>query len=477
MAFLEGGKPEGSHAADKERVVQPGWSISEFQATVVRMVFIDSPRRQRLLLIVAVALAYANALAGPFQFDDWNIIAENPAVHSWATWWHYMPGIRPLLKATYTANWTSGAGTVGFHVVNVALHAINALLVREIVVALAPRLGLGSMVPMVAALVFALHPAQTEAVTYVSGRSVSLMALFLLLSVWFHLVAEERESPWRWRVLSVASFAIALAAKENAWALPFALVLCEAVRPDFRWRSALRVTAGHWAVLVLLAVVVFSVPAFWRLLGNSLDTRSLGDNLLTQVDGMWYLVTCVLTGWVQNIDPDLPIQTQWTTSLAIHCSVLLAVLAFGISQLRSRSWLGFGIVWFFVLLLPTNTILPRIDVANDRQLYLPLIGPAIIVAVAIDRWLPRRWSMAGVVALCLVLGSLTIVRNQDYASESALWRSTARHSPDKGRVWNNLGYSLEREGALDEARVAYRQAIALDPADFRAQMNLDRIGQ
>ena len=437
-----------------------------------------SPGLQRLFLILTVALAYANALGGPFQFDDWNVIADNPAVHSWATWWHYMPGIRPLLKATYTANWTSGFGTAGFHTANVVLHAINALLVREIVVALAPRLGIASpMAPLMAAMLFALHPAQTEAVTYISGRSVSLMALFLLLCVCFHLIAEQRASPWRWRTLSVIAFVLALAAKENAWALPFALLLCEAVRPGFRWGAAMRATAGHWAVLLLLMVVVFCVPAFWRLLGNSLDTRSLGDNLLTQIDGIWYLVTQSLTGRVQNIDPDLPVRTVWTARLAIQGALLLAVLGAGIIQLRSRPWLGFGIVWFFVMLLPTNTILPRIDIANDRQLYLALIGPTIIAVAAASRWLSSRWSTVVIAAACIVLGGLTIIRNQDYASETALWRATTQHSPAKGRVWNNLGYSLERDGTLDEARVAYRKAIDLDPADFRAQMNLDRIEQ
>lgn len=437
-----------------------------------------SPGLQRLLLILAVAIAYANALGGPFQFDDWNVIADNPAVHSWATWWHYMPGIRPLLKATYTANWTSGAGPVGFHAVNVLLHAINAMLVREIVVALAPRLGVSSpLVPLFAALLFALHPAQTEAVTYISGRSVSLMALFLLLSVWFHLIAEQCQAPWRWRTLSVVAFMLALAAKENAWALPLVLVVCEAAKPGFRWGSALRVTAGHWAVLVLLMGVVFCVPAFWRLLGNSLDTRSLGDNLLTQIDGIWYLVTQSLSARVQNIDPDLPVRTAWTTALAIKGAVLLAVLVAGLAQLRSRPWFGFGVVWFFVMLLPTNTILPRIDIANDRQLYLALIGPAIIIAVVAERWLPARWSMAAMAAVCIALGVATVSRNQDYASESSLWRATARHSPAKGRVWNNLGFALEREGMLDEARTAYRRAIDLDPADFRAQMNLDRIAR
>jgi len=222
---------------------------------------------------------------------------------------------------------------------------------------------------------------------------------------------------------------------------------------------------------------VFCVPAFWRLLGNSLDTRSLGDNLLTQIDGIWYLVTQSLTARVQNVDPDLPVRTAWTTMLAIKGAVLSAVVLAGFAQMQSRPWLGFGIVWFFVMLLPTNTILPRIDIANDRQLYLAMIGPAIIIVVVAERWFPARRSMAAMMAACVVLGVVTAGRNQDYASEASLWRATARHSPAKGRVWNNLGYALEREGMLDEARTAYRRAIDLDPADFRAQMNLDRIAR
>ena len=127
------------------------------------------------VLAVAVLLAYFNALTGIFQFDDYNVIVNNPAVHSLPAWFDSMPGIRPLLKFSYALNWTVNAGPFGFHLFNVLVHAVNAVLVYRVLCALRERQAGADWAPLVGALLFALHPVQTEAVTYISGRSVSLM--------------------------------------------------------------------------------------------------------------------------------------------------------------------------------------------------------------------------------------------------------------------------------------------------------------
>ena len=214
--------------------------------------------RIRFALIAGVVLAvFANGLNGPFQFDDWNGIVNHPAVPGFGALWDTMPGIRALLKATYVANWVSGGGATGFHVVNVALHAINALLVSTLLHRLLPVMGLNAgaaaQLAFWAALLFALHPAQTEAVTYISGRSVSLMALFYLAAMIAHLDSR----PWA----SAALFVCALAAKENAWTLPFALLLIQGLAPDFRWQRALKRIAPHLVVLLAAAVAVLLIPS------------------------------------------------------------------------------------------------------------------------------------------------------------------------------------------------------------------------
>src|SRR6185503_19414034 len=132
------------------------------------------------ILVVAVLLSYFNALGGVFQFDDYNVIVKNPDVHSLAAWRDSMPGIRALLKVSYALNWAIDARPFGFHLFNVLVHAINTVLVLRLLLALRKESVGPDFAALVGAMLFALHPVQTEAVTYVSGRSVSLMALFYL---------------------------------------------------------------------------------------------------------------------------------------------------------------------------------------------------------------------------------------------------------------------------------------------------------
>lgn len=429
-------------------------------------------RRAATLLVALTALVWVSALSGTFQFDDWNVIVDNPLVRSWAAWWSGMPGIRPLLKLTYAACWTAGPGPAVFLAFNVGVHVANAWLVFALVRVLAPRLDLpaGAWTPSVAALVFALHPAQTEAVTYISGRSSSLAATCMLLSLLATLHADAAPRRFAWDLLAGLAFLAAFAVKETAWALPGLALLCRA------WHEAgppPRRRAWFWphvVVLALGAALVVAIPAYWRLLGASLDTRSLGDNLLTQVDGVFHLLAGPLWGVALSIDPDLPVRDAWAPDLVAKAGVLLALLAVAAWQWRRRPWLAFGIAWWCIALLPTNSVLPRLDVVNDRQLYLALVGPAVIAArlLADLAGAPRLVMTAAVLALA---AGGTVLRNADYRSEVALWEATALRSPGKARVWNNLGFAYEQAGRKDDAIRAYDRALAIDPEFWKARMN------
>jgi protein O-mannosyl-transferase len=441
-----------------------------------------SERAAGAWLVLAVLAAYANSLAGAFQFDDYNVIVDAPGVHSLGAWWQGMPGIRPLLKLSYAVNWALDQRAIGFHALNLAVHAANTLLVWQLLRRLAPRLGVdaaaASSAALIAALVFALHPAQTEAVTYISGRSVSLMALMALASLWAWLKADDGARPAAWRFASAAGFAAALAVKENAWILPLACALCDALRKDFGWRAWFARSAWHWAVLLGFAGVVLLVPGYARLLDASLQIRSLAENLLTQVNGVFYLITRPLLGLAVNIDPDLPVYKAFAPAIAAKAALLAGVLALALWHWRRTAnsrWLGFGVAWFALWLVPTNSILPRADVANDRQLYLAMIGPALIIAVPLARLHAHRASAGGaaIALLLLVLAFATIMRNRDYRSEVALWERTSEASPMRPRVWNNLGYARQQAGDVQGAKLAYREALRLDPTQWRARNNLD----
>ena len=138
-------------------------------------------------LIAAVCIVHLPALGASFQFDDYNVVLRDPRVQSFDAWAASMPGMRPLLKLSYALNHELGGGVRGFRLLNIAIHALNAVLVLLLAARLSARHGLTARpalgVAFAVALVFALHPAQTEAVTYVSGRSSALVALCCLAAM------------------------------------------------------------------------------------------------------------------------------------------------------------------------------------------------------------------------------------------------------------------------------------------------------
>jgi len=431
------------------------------------------------LLLTATLAAYAAALRASFQFDDFNVIVDNPQVHALGAWWESMPGIRALLKLSYTLNWTISPEPFGFHAVNIVVHALNGVLVYALahrVLNPAATSTSTGWAPLAAALVFVLHPAQTEAVTYVSGRSVSLMASLYLAALLLHLRAHTRLAPSALaRIASPALFALALVTRETAWTLPLAIGLVQAATRTAG--SPWHATRAHWLVLAAGAMAALSVPGYRRLLDGSLSARSLWDNLLTQIDGIWYLIGVPLLSLRTNIDPDLAVRAAADPLLLLRGGALLALVALGFALLRARPVLGLGILWFFLHLMPTNSFLPRLDVANDRHLYLALIGPALILAHALGGLRGRLLHNAALGAVAAVLAFATVARNGDYRSELALWSATARSSPSKARVWNNLGYAHALAGDSQAARSAYANALQRDPGHAKAASNLRALDQ
>jgi tetratricopeptide (TPR) repeat protein len=426
-----------------------------------------------VLLVLATLLAYGNALDAGFQFDDFNVIVLNDAVHSLQAWWASMPGIRPLLKLAYTANWVLDTGPRGFHLANLGIHLGNVLLVYLLIghwaARLAPPGSRADRIALLASLVFALHPANTEAVTYVSGRSVSLMALFYLAAL--VLYTRQKAPDARAMVLAALAFVLALGVKEIAVILPVVLLLVLGLTE----RARLRATWPIWLVLGAAVAALLGFSHYRNFFAHSLETRGLAENLVTQIEGLHYLVTRPLFGLRLNIDPHLPAPAALTAALAWKLAPHAAALLIAVWQWRKRPWLSLGILWFYLHLAPTNSLLARYDVANDRQFYLAMLGPAFILAVLVQRlaW-PLRWP--ALAALLITLGLATHTRNLDYRDEISLWTATTRDTPGKARPWNNLGYAFQLAGRRDEAIAAYRRALEIDPVYDKAKANLRQLG-
>jgi tetratricopeptide (TPR) repeat protein len=177
-----------------------------------------------------------------------------------------------------------------------------------------------------------------------------------------------------------------------------------------------------------------------------------------------------------NIDPDLPLlhrlsEAAWPLTISI---VLLGLM---IACWRRRPWISFALGWAILHLLPLYILLPRIDIANERQLYLAawplLLALAIELTLILEGW-KWRIAVAGILITCI---ALTVSRNQAYQNEISLWEATVAKSPNKARTHNNLGYAYLLAQRKEEARRELTVALRLDPQLYQAQYNLRRLDE
>lgn len=417
-------------------------------------------RRRTAAAALAAAAAHLPSLGGTFQFDDYNVIVNEPALRSGSALLASLAGgVRPLLKATYALNWELGPGPAGFHAFNIAVHALNAALIYGVGRALCGRWLGEEKAPgaaLAAALMFALHPAQTEAVTYVCGRSSSLMASFYLGAALLYLRGA-------FGAATAALFVLAVSVKETAITLPAALLL-------FDGRLARR-QLPVWLAAVAGLIVMLLSARYRDLLSYGFTQRGMMENLLTQVNGVYYLLARLTTLRGFNIDPGLPALSAWTPALAAQAGGLAALAGLGLASLRRRPELGFGILWFFLQLAPTNSLVPRLDPANDRQLYLACWGPFLALAVAASRALTPARARAAAGLVLAAFAAASVARQLDYRSEIRLWEASVREAPGNARARNNLGLAYQEAGRREEALEQYRAALRLRPDYTKAGVN------
>jgi protein O-mannosyl-transferase len=445
-----------------------------------------SERTTRIGLITVTILAYLNSFGTTFQFDDRATILGDPRLANWEAYLgSLLEMIRPLLKLTFLLDRSLyGEGPAGYHLLNLLLHCGSVLLVLVIL-----RRASGALaVSLSAALLFALHPIQTETVTYISGRPTGMAAFFCLLSLYLYLRTGEARQEGKGFALyyagALAAFAMALLAKETAIVVPGLLLLWHLL---FR-KPAVHLQAPFWAILAGGLAAALAHPRYAFLAQASLDTRPLYENLVTQVYAVCYALALFFQPWKLNFDHDLPVfhsVFQWPVPVCL--ALLAGIFTAALWSFRRLPWFSFGIFWFFLCLLPANSVIPRYDLLSERNLYLPSIGLFIALAAVTahlgGRLPASRPGFARIAArwACILIASAlffgTVARNRVYSDEVSFWSDAARKSPLKARTRNNLGYALFRAGDMDGALEEFRLALQLDPHSVSARHNLLRVWQ
>ncbi len=441
-------------------------------------------------VIVGAALAvYANSFQVPFVFDDLTSIPGNPTIRSLGEAWWPPKGQgaltvagRPWLNFTLGMNYAvSGLEVWSYHALNFAIHLLAGLalfgLVRRTLVRplLAPRFESQALpLALTIAVLWTLHPLQTEAVTYVIQRAESLMGLFFLVTLYGFVRSVESPRPRWWQVVTVAACLLGVGTKEVAIMIPVMVLLYDRTFVSGSFRAAWR--QHRWQHLSLLAtwLPLFAFVASTG--GNRSGVFHLTEGAmwvghgLTQFEavaryvGLAFWPHPLVFDYGEIPPPPLAAALPWALPVLGLAVVTLVAL-------WRRPAAGFLGAWFFGILAPTCLLPATLQIIVEHRMYLPLAA-VITLLVTGSYLLVGRRVIIVFLALAVGAGWLTVRRNEVYRSELSLWGDTVTKRPDNDHARINYGLALTKAERTAEAAVQFEAAVRLQPGSLQAHNNL-----
>lgn len=470
-----------------------------------------------LILAGAVFVVYFSSINAPLVLDDIRTIVDNPVVHDLGSFAH--PSIlvspRPLTDLTFALNYAvDGTNPAGYRLVNIFIHILNSYLVYLLVFFALTRIQ--SAFPekpleisrstltwmrsaaLAGALIFALHPLQTMAVTYIAQRYTSLAAFFALACVGCYILARINYKKafsggviaWIFFALALISAVLAFLSKQNAAMLPGLILLIE-----FTLFSRSRTQRRMILIPLIIFLVFFGafilynsgmiagnagqagfLANFWQGLAET-DDISRWEYLCTQFGVVVRYLFMVVFPAGLNIDHNYPfVSGFWDGLTPVYFLLLFLLLAFALFSIRRHPLVTLGIVWIFVSLSVESSIIPISDAMFEHRMYLPMSGVALLAGYLCFRvvtLLPRPGVILPVILIIACLfGATTFARNELWRDPEKLWADSVQKNPDNDRAWNNLGQTRLEKGKLEQAKKNFKQALEINEKNPRAKGNL-----
>jgi protein O-mannosyl-transferase len=456
-------------------------------------------RIERSLPLLSVALtvvglaAYSGSFGGPFVYDDLGAIVQNDSLASLGTALH--PPLdttaagRPILNLSLWLNHASGGlEPLGYHVTNLVIHLLAGLLLFGLV-----RRSLDSeRVPQptreaatglafAIAVIWMLHPLQTQSVTYVVQRAESLMGLFFLGTLYCSVRSLEGVHSRRWSIGAIGLGALGMATKEVMVAAPLVvLVLDWTLRPGtlLDKLKANKLLYGGLAATWLLLALLVSGAARTKSTGFDLHI-SPWEYLSTQAGVLLMYIRLALVPYPQSFDyHDWPIAAGIADAL-LPGLLIVSLLGLTTWGLVRRNLLGLCGATFFLVLAPTSSVLPIVtEIVAEHRMYLPLAAISTLLVLGVHSQLQaRNLTSLGpplVIALIIGLGLLTYDRNRTYRSTITLWQDVIESRPQNARAHDSLAVALLEANRPEEALHHAELAVQLTSV-ARHQLNLGSV--
>jgi hypothetical protein len=463
---------------------------------------------QLVLLAVTVCLVYANTLDNQFVFDD-SRIYNNPYIRITSLDWdslrqvvlHSEPATRPVANLSFAFNYyLHGYQVGGYHLINLLIHVLNGVLLYFLALEIfrtpvfqqwLDRNGKGGFsrewTAFFAALLWLVHPIQTQSVTYVIQRMNSLATLFYIASLLFYIRGRSQPAVklrcFFWGA-SFLSGVLAMGSKEISITLPLFILLYEWYFFQDMDRGWLRRQFLPLAIVaggVLVVALFFSGGHPLQFIQSTYDSRSftLSERLMTEPRVLFFYITLLLFPHPArlNLDHDFLLSTSMLEPYSTLPAAAGVIGLFGAVILfaRKNRLLSFALFWFLGNLVIESSVL-GLELVFEHRLYLPSMMLFLVFAVAVERVVSERFRrVVLMVCLAALLSFWTVERNKVWQDKITLWSDCVIKSPGKARPHNNLGVALKEHGRLAEAAAHYKKVIEIDPQFLEAYNNLGNV--
>ena len=477
-----------------------------------------------LTIVLLTAFIYGGVMTGPMVFDDVVYLQENPLFGksesftfpfrfsefvTWPQQNNFDPDLavnfvlRPVVYASFYLNFLAdGYNPTYYHLVNVVIHAVNGLLVLALLLhllrsagfALSPRwfIAAGS------AVLFTIHPMSTESVAYITQRFTSLGATFYLGALLLHflaLTAAPGAGRWALRVGSVGVLLLAMLSHEGGFTAPLLAVVLDWGFLGTRIGAAIRRAIPLICCMPLIPALIISVSflqqgdaASYSEVLNITNSRDqpwpYGTYLLSQAVVVLRYLTMLVLPVGQNIDPWVqPRSSVLDPTVVLSVGALLSLLiGLGWYAMRAgtsrRVVMAFcAVIWFFIGVGPSSSLVPLPDLMAEHRSYLGSIGVFLLLFLALDRLALKSLSQGRIIVAvsALMMAGMTYAaweRTQLWRDPLALWKDAASKNPQSFRAWSNLGVYEAEAGNSAVGRVCFEKAVKLNPGYPPATLNL-----
>ena len=447
------------------------------------------------LLMLAVMAVYANSLWGKFVWDDDYGIVLNSSVRDFGSLFSFFnnqmyagAGMnsnywRPMLLIIFSFQWhTFGTWFPAYHILNVALHGINACLIFFLFRKIFKRRNIAFF----SALVFAVHPLNTEAIAYISGLADPLAVFFMLMGTIWYVRARNDEENRRLLLLGTfLAFILALMSKESAIVMPGLLLLSDIFSERNKikaWKDAIPLVKTSLPYFGILAFYILLRITIFNFLPGSLSSPdSLGIRMLSFSHAFVLYLELLFAPLHLHMERVLPAtQGTFTPIVVIGVVFLLASLSLIITQFKKRPEISFGLAWFFIAVSPNaNIFFANVAPMAEHWLYLSLPGFFFAIFVflddAIKKMNARKIIFVFFLAWLAWIGTLTVAQNRVWHDPISLYLSILSENHGSYRVLTNIGSEYEQIGNHEKALYYYAQSLKIRPNSSITLANIGKV--